>query len=67
MRFYRRPLSGITSALTDAGFVIDKIEEPLPTEWFRQEKPEAYARLLKHPQFLIIRARPSASLWPPEE
>src|SRR5688572_28318598 len=67
VRFYRRPLSGITSALTDAGFVIDKIEEPLPTEWFRQEKPEAYARLLKHPQFLIIRARPSASLWPPEE
>ncbi|MDP9177692.1 MAG: methyltransferase domain-containing protein, partial [Gemmatimonadota bacterium] len=57
VRFYRRPLSAITGALTDAGFVIDKVEEPRPTEWFREEKPDAYARLLKHPQFLIIRAR----------
>lgn len=61
VRFYRRPLSAITGALTGTGFVIDKIEEPLPTEWFREEKPEAYARLLKHPQFLIIRARPNDS------
>ena len=41
-----------------AGF-IDRLEEPLPTEWFRAEKPEAYARLLKHPQFLMVRARPA--------
>ena len=61
VRFYRRPLSAITGALTGAGFVIDKVEEPLPTDWFREEKPEAYARLLKNPQFLIIRARPNVS------
>jgi SAM-dependent methyltransferase len=57
VRFYRRPLSAIIGALTDAGFVIDRLTEPRPTDWFREEKPEAYARLLKHPEFLIIRAR----------
>jgi SAM-dependent methyltransferase len=57
VRFYRRPLSAIIGAFTDAGFVIDRLVEPRPTDWFREEKPEAYARLLKHPEFLIVRAR----------
>lgn len=57
VRFYRRPLSAITGALTDAGFVIDRIVEPRPNDWFRAVEPEAYARLLKQPEFLIIRAR----------
>lgn len=59
VRFYRRPLRAIIEPVTQAGFVIDRVEEPRPTEWFREEKPEAYARLLKHPQFLIVRARPA--------
>lgn len=57
VRFYRRPLTAITGALTDAGFVIDQIVEPRPNEWFRTVKPDAYARLLKQPEFLILRAR----------
>jgi SAM-dependent methyltransferase len=60
VRFYRRPLTAIIGAFTDAGFVIDRLVEPRPTEWFREEKPEAYARLLKHPEFLIVRARPAS-------
>lgn len=59
VRFYRRPLSAIIGAFTESGFVIDRVVEPRPTEWFREEKPEAYARLLKHPEFLIVRARPN--------
>lgn len=59
VRFYRRPLRAIIDAVVAAGFVIDRVEEPLPTDWFRDEKPEAYARLLKHPQFLMVRARPA--------
>jgi SAM-dependent methyltransferase len=59
VRFYRRPLTAIIGAITDAGFVIDRLVEPRPTEWFREEKPDAYARLLKHPEFLIVRARPT--------
>jgi SAM-dependent methyltransferase len=57
VRFYRRPLSAIIGALTDAEFLIDRVAEPRPTDWFREEKPEAYARLLKHPEFLMVRAR----------
>jgi SAM-dependent methyltransferase len=64
VRFYRRSLRAIIEPVTQAGFVIDRLEEPRPTEWFREEKPEAYARLLKHPQFLMVRARPALSTAP---
>jgi SAM-dependent methyltransferase len=62
VRFYRRPLRAIIEPVIKAGFVIDCVEEPLPTEWFREEKPDAYARLLKHPQFLMVRARAATSM-----
>ncbi|HST61119.1 MAG TPA: class I SAM-dependent methyltransferase [Longimicrobium sp.] len=58
VRFYRRPISRIVNDLADAGFGIERMVEPLPTETFRQLKPEAYAQLLRQPQFLLIRARP---------
>ena len=57
VRFYRRSLSRITDALADAGFVIERIVEPLPTDAFREVKPEAYAILLQRPEFLIVHAR----------
>ena len=60
VRFYRRALRAIIEPVIEAGFVIDRLEEPIPTDWFRDEKPDAYARLLKHPQFLMVRARPAA-------
>lgn len=60
VRFYRRPLTAITGALTDAGFVIDRVVEPRPSDWFRDAEPEAYSRLLKQPEFLILRARLAA-------
>ena len=59
VRFYRRPLRSITEPVIEAGFVIDRLEEPLPTEWFRKQKPDAYRQLLRHPQFLMVRARPA--------
>jgi SAM-dependent methyltransferase len=57
VKFYRRPLSAITGALVSAGFVIETLAEPLPDETFRTEKPDAYQRILKHPDFLMIRAK----------
>jgi SAM-dependent methyltransferase len=57
VRFYRRPLTAIVTALSDAGFVIEQLVEPQPTEWFRTEKPEVYQKLLRQPEFLLIRAR----------
>ena len=57
VRFFRRPLTAITGALADAGFLLERLVEPTPDEEFRRSKPEAFERLLKHPEFLLIRAR----------
>lgn len=59
VKFYRRPLTEIASALTDVGFVIERLVEPTPTEAFRLIDPDAYRRLLQQPEFLIVRARVS--------
>jgi ubiquinone/menaquinone biosynthesis C-methylase UbiE len=56
VKFFRRPLSAITNAITDAGFLIERLTEPLPDEIFRAEKPDAYERILKHPEFLLVKA-----------
>ena len=57
VRFFRRPLTAITGALADAGFLIERLVEPTPDEEFRRSKPETFEQLLKHPDFLVIRAR----------
>ena len=57
VRFYRRPLTAISQALEDAGFYIERLLEPQPTEDFRRVHPEGYERLKKNPWFLVVRAR----------
>lgn len=57
VEFYRRPLCDIISSVTDSGFVIDKLLEPMPTEQFKNEMPDTYDKLTKNPQFLFIRAK----------
>jgi SAM-dependent methyltransferase len=57
VRFFRRPITRIAGDLTDAGFVIDRLVEPRPTEEFRNVNPKSYGRLLKRPEFLLIRGR----------
>ncbi len=59
VEFYRRPLSKIITSVIDSGFVIEKLLEPMPTEQFRIEKPNAYDILTKKPGFLFIRAKKS--------
>jgi SAM-dependent methyltransferase len=56
VRFFRRPLSSVIQSVADAGFVIEKLVEPLPTEEFRRQKPESYEHSQRWPEFLIIRA-----------
>ena len=55
--FYHRPLSAMVNALAHAGFAIDRLEEPVPTDEFRRRHPDDYARLLRQPGFIIFRAR----------
>jgi SAM-dependent methyltransferase len=54
---YRRPMSDVVNPLIRAGFVLEQILEPTPTEAFEQEDPEEYESLSRSPGFLCIRAR----------
>ncbi len=55
--FYRRPLTDISEALDAAGFTIDRLLEPKPTDDFKQAQPEEYEKLMRNPWFLCVRAR----------
>src|SRR5215510_7282448 len=64
VRYYRRPLSAIIKAITNSGLIVEQLVEPLPTEEFRKIKPNSYQRLLRQPEFLLIRARAPLSRYP---
>ena len=54
---YRRSLSGVLNPLLEAGFVVERILEPVPTDDFREAEPEDYEELIRRPGFLCVRAR----------
>lgn len=53
--FYRRPLQEILNT-TLKYFSIEKVIEPEPTANFKVQSPEGYEKLMRSPQFLIIKA-----------
>jgi SAM-dependent methyltransferase len=53
---YRRPLSALLNPLTKAGFILDRILEPLPTEEFKKADPLHYRKLIRMPGFVCVRA-----------
>ncbi len=57
VQFYRRPLSEIINPVINAGFIIDKILEPMPAEHIKIQDPNSYGKLTRKPQFLFIRAK----------
>lgn len=54
--YYRRPLTVISSDVETAGFCIERLLEPQPTEEFRRANPETHEMLMKNPWFLAVRA-----------
>lgn len=54
---YRRPINALLNPLVAAGFKLDRIVEPLPTEEFKKADPKNYRRLMRMPAFICIRAR----------
>jgi SAM-dependent methyltransferase len=56
MPSYRRPLGAVVNPLLEAGFTLDRILEPKPTEQFKQKDPKDYEELLRNPGFLCVRA-----------
>ena len=53
---YHRRVSDIVNALIDSGFVIERVEEPLPEKRVIEQFP-AYADEMIKPTFLIVKAR----------
>lgn len=54
VRFYHRPISAIVDALADAGFLVERIPEPMPDR--AAFSPDFYDRMIKGPWFLFIKA-----------
>lgn len=57
MPSFRRSLEATLNPLLDAGFRLERVLEPKPTEQFREADPEDYEELSKYPVFLCLRAR----------
>jgi len=57
VRFYHRPISAIVDALADAGFLIERIPEPVPDPSAFPDRA-FYERIRRGPWFLFIRAVP---------
>ncbi len=63
VRFYRRPLGAAFNALRDAGFTVDRLEEPMPRPEAREQDPAWFDLLSTAPRFLYFRAlRPGPGL-----
>jgi ubiquinone/menaquinone biosynthesis C-methylase UbiE len=60
MRYYQRPLRDLTEPLAAAGFVIERVCEPSPSEELRSADPKGYDRLSRVPAFIFVRARRDA-------
>ncbi len=56
MDSYYHSLSSITEALASSDFLIERITEPFPTKEFETADPKGYAKLMKFPLFLFLRA-----------
>jgi ubiquinone/menaquinone biosynthesis C-methylase UbiE len=54
---YRRPLSHILNAVAEAGWILDRVEEPRPLPAMQAVAEPLYQRLSKAPAFLCVRAR----------
>ena len=55
VEFWREPLSSLSAAIAEAGFLIERIVEPLPTETVRDRWPEHWEKLHRRPSFLAMR------------
>lgn len=60
VRFWRLPLSETSAEIAAAGFVIERVVEPRPSEELERRFPDAYAKLAERPAFILFRLlRPS--------
>jgi SAM-dependent methyltransferase len=57
--FWRRPLTAATDAVSEAGFLIDRLVEARPTPELEKRDPGAFRELTTGPFFMHLRLRPA--------
>jgi SAM-dependent methyltransferase len=55
VRYWRQPLSMTCAAFADAGFLVERIEEPPPLPAMAERFPNDFAKLSQEPGFLFFR------------
>ena len=55
VRFWREPLTSLCAAIAKAGFLIERLVEPLPAPSMRERWPEDWEKLQREPGFLVLR------------
>lgn len=55
VRFWRLPLTETCAEIAAAGFLIERIVEPRPTEELARRFPEVHAKLAERPGFVLFR------------
>ena len=55
VHFWREPLTALCAAIARAGFLIERLVEPLPAESMRERWPNQWEKLQREPGFLVLR------------
>jgi SAM-dependent methyltransferase len=55
LRFWREPLTSLCDAVYRAGFLIERLVEPQPSESMRDRWPDDFVKLQREPGFLNLR------------
>lgn len=56
---WRLPLTRLTEEFADAGFLIERLVEPLPVPAMAESHPGPYEKLTRQPAFVLFRLRPA--------
>jgi ubiquinone/menaquinone biosynthesis C-methylase UbiE len=57
--FWRRPLTAATDAISEAGFLIDRLVEARPNPELEKQDPSSFQELTTAPCFIHLRLRPA--------
>lgn len=57
--FWRRPLTAVTEAISEAGFIIERLVEARPNPELQTRDPSAFHELTTRPFFMHLRLRPA--------
>jgi SAM-dependent methyltransferase len=54
VRFWREPLTKLCASIAEAGFLIERLVEPLPAATMRERWPDDWEELQRRPFFLLL-------------